>query len=358
MMAAAAMMFAACSQSDVLNEVQVQEEAQAIGFSTYSGKVTRAAENNGNATATSGMESHHGDFLVWGYKNTYDEYVFKGERVSSDGAGNWTYVNPKFWDKGALSYQFYAAAPNSDKWNLSSNGTAQDDDYFFINNFSLVGRSLTQPTRQNSFADVKDYDSDLMIASPCEIDRDAFGQTVELKFNHILSRLNVTVNKGSNIAGATLNITSFKVYKLKNAGNFNENADLEGATLANGTTKRWTPAATEYEIAGNAMNDVKNDINNQYIFQSLVIPQVASSEAIDRNGSSVETAPYFTIEYTINNEPFSATYNLATAFGQSGLALCEGYENTLNLTIDAETIVFDATVYQWTNKFTNSFYIK
>ena len=72
LMAAAAMMFAACSQSDVLNEVQVQEEAQAIGFSTYSGKVTRA-ENNSNSTITSDLYSHHDDFKVWGYKNTYTE---------------------------------------------------------------------------------------------------------------------------------------------------------------------------------------------------------------------------------------------------------------------------------------------
>lgn len=351
-MAAAATMFAACSQSEVLNEVQVQDQAQAIGFSTYSAKATRA-ENNNTAVNTTNLETHHKTFKVWGYKNTYAEYVFGGVRVSADDAGNWTYSPKKYWDKAATSYQFYAAAPDNGLWQLSSNTTAQDDDYFYISSFELQGTSLAHTSHQSSFETVADCD--LMIASPCSMDRTMYGNDVQLAFNHILSRLNVTVNKGSNINGETLDITSFKVYKLKNAGSFNEGASLMGESIPAGTTKRWTAAASEYEVAGNAMADVKNDVDNQYIFQSLIIPQVAASQTIDRDGSSVETAPYFTIEYTIGGEPFSATYNLAAAFASTGLSLCEGYENTLNLTIEAETIVFDATVYEWTDKNVNNF---
>lgn len=360
-MAAAATLFAACSQSDVLNEVQVQDEAQAIGFSTYSGKATRA-ENNGTATNTTDLEAHHSKFKVWGYKNTYTTgYVFYNVIVGADGAGNWTYADEKYWDKAATSYQFYAAAPADYAWVLNAvDSENHGDDYFSLVNFGLEGTSLTSTSHGYSFGNVNDQD--LMIASPCVMDRAMFGNKVQLAFNHILSRLNVTVNKGANLnnTGATLNVTSFKVYKLKNSGSFNEKADLDGAVLANGTTKRWNVAGSpEYTIAGNALADVQyNNAGNQYIFQALVIPQVADSEVIDRDGSSVEAAPYFTIEYTIDDEPYSATFNLAAAFAKSGLALCEGYENTLNLTIDAETIVFDASVYEWTDKNVNSFDIK
>ena len=357
LMAAAATMFAACSQSDVLNEVQVQEEAQAIGFSTYSAKATRA-ENNESATATTGLEEHHVAFSVWGYKNTYTNFVFDDETVKMN-AGAWEYVSKKYWDKAATSYQFYAAAPVDYAWVLNANDSEnQRDDFFSLINFGLEGNSLTSTTHQYSFASVNDQD--LMIASPCTVVRDNFGQKVQLNFNHILSRLNVTVNKGGNLndTGATLNVTSFKVYKLKNSGSFNEKADLEGAVLANGTTKRWNVAGSpEYTIAGNKLDDVQyNNAKNQYIFQALVIPQVAASEKIDRDYRlNSATAPYFTIEYTIDDEPYSATFNLAAAFEKSGLALCEGYENTLNLTIDAETIVFEASVYQWTDKNVNVF---
>lgn len=355
-MAAAATLFAACSQSDVLNEVQVQDEAQAIGFSTYSGKVTRA-ENNNTAVNTSNLEAHHETFKVWGYKNTNADYVFGGVRVTAVGS-NWTYSPKKYWDKAATSYQFYAAAPDNGLWNLSANGGAQDDDSFYFSGFSLQGTSLAHTTHQVSFESVADCD--LMIASPCTMDRAMYGNDVQLAFNHILSRLNVTVNRGTNLTANNekLDITSFKVYKLKKTGNFNETS-ATGTELEGGTTKRWSNVVAEYEIAGNALADVKEaNAANQYIFQALVIPQEAANEAIDRDGSSVETAPYFTIEYTIGGEPFSATYNLAAAFASAGLSLCEGYENTLNLTIDAETIVFDASVYEWTDKNVNNFDIK
>ena len=360
LMAAAATMFAACSQNDVLNEVQVQEEAKAIGFSTYAGKVTRA-ENNNTAVNTSDLEAHHTTFKVWGYKNTHTDYIFGGVRVTANGSA-WTYSPKKYWDKAATSYQFYAAAPDNGLWNLSENGSAQDDDSFYFSGFSLQGTSLAHTSHQVSFESVADCD--LMIASPCSMVRTMYGNDVQLAFNHILSRLNVRVKKGTNLAANNeeLNITSFKVYKLKKTGNFNETL-ATGTELEEGTIKRWTNVVAEYEIAGNALNGVTAaNVENQYIFQALVIPQEAVNQVIDRDGTSDETAPYFTIEYTIgsgvNAEPYSATFNLAAAFAQSPLYLCEGYENTLTLTIDAETIVFDASVYEWTDKFVNNFEVK
>ena len=365
-MAAAATMFAACSQNEVLNEVQVQDEAQAIGFSTYAGKVTRA-ENNSTATVKTDLESHHSTFKVWGYKNTHTDYVFDGVTVTADN-GAWTYSPKKYWDKAATNYEFYAAAPNSDLWNLSSNGTLQNDDYFYFNSFELQGKSLEETTRQSSFSSVNSDDCDLMIASPCQVTNNMFGNgnKVQLAFNHILSRLNVTVNKGRNIEGEILNITSFKVYNLKNKGGFNEAAEgVTSTQLAAGTCGRWT-ASGSYSVEGNPLNGVlRENAGNQYIYQSLVIPQVIESETVRRDGKDVTaaSAPYFTIEYTIGTvsdyEPFSATFNLAQAFAKAnGMVLCEGYENTLNITIDAETIEFDAVVYEWTDKNVNNFDIQ
>lgn len=347
LMAVAATMFAACSQSDVLNEVQEQDEAQAIGFSTYSSKATRA-ENNNTSVNVSDLEEHHGNFKVWGYKNTYtDGFVFGGETVSEAAGSTWTYTEQKYWDKAATNYHFYAAAPANAAWSLIQvNGAVQDDDYFCLVNFALVGKSLTSTTFENSFKGSEDVD--LMIASPCKVERANFGNTVQLNFNHILSRLNVTVKKGTNIANETLDITSFKVCNLKKAGNFDESADLGTDVLTAGTTKRWAVADYKYEITGNTASNVEAE---QYIFQALVIPQAAAWENVERDGSSTETAPYFTIEYTIDGEPYSATYNLSEAFADAdGMALYEGYQNTLHLTIDADAIVFDASVYEWTDK--------
>lgn len=362
MLAATAALFAACAETELVNDLNIESNSQAIGFSTFAGKTTRA-ENNDKTVGATDLETHHSNFKVWGYKNTWDGYVFNNVIVSATTGSKWTYENEKYWDKSASTYQFYAAAPAAYAWVLNAvDSENQGDDYFSLVNFGLEGTSLTSTSHQSSFGSVNDQD--LMIASPCVINRTMFGTDVQLAFNHILSRLNVTVNKGQNLVntGAVLNVTSFKVYNLKNSGSFNENANLDTEVLTNGTTKRWNvQGSPKYSIAGNALADVQAGAAiNQYIFQALVIPQVAESQAVDRDGSDVDanSHPYFTIEYTIDNEPYSATFNLAASFALSGLALCEGYENTLNLTIDAETIVFDATVYEWTDKNVNNFDVK
>ena len=112
LMAAAATMFAACSQNDVLNEVQVQEEAKAIGFSTFSNKATRAID-------ATNLEDYHKTFGVWTYK-TYEineTTVMPNYQVKhNDGGsrpGDWSYDGNnapegqllKYWDKRA-SYKF------------------------------------------------------------------------------------------------------------------------------------------------------------------------------------------------------------------------------------------------------------
>jgi hypothetical protein len=55
------------------------------------------------------------------------------------------------------------------------------------------------------------------------------------------------------------------------------------------------------------------------------------------------------LEYTIDDEPYKAVYNLAKAFGSTSdpIAFNEGYQNTLNITIDAEEIKFTADAFVW-----------
>lgn len=113
MMAAAATMFAACTQSDFVNEVP--ETPQAIGFENHVGKSTRAEITN-EATL-----SAEGGFVVWGYKTateglTWDgtktiTTIFNGVNVYGED-GDWTYANKKYWDK-VSTYNFYAVAPFS-----------------------------------------------------------------------------------------------------------------------------------------------------------------------------------------------------------------------------------------------------
>lgn len=351
MMAAAATMLAACSQSDVLNEVQVQEEAQAIGFSTYASKATRA--ENSYETVTDGLKAHHENFIVWGYKNTTPAYVFNGVNVYYQGE-NLTYSPTKYWDKAADFYEFYAAAPNNGKWILVPNTEAQNDDYFKYVNFGLQDETHASTEYQESFKTLT-KNTDLMIASPKQIKQYQIqgAEKVQLEFNHILSRLNITVRKDASLAGEDIELKSIVVSGLRNTGSFSEKTPA----VASGTTTRWDVFEYKYNLTGNALNPVTTD--PLFVLQSLVIPQIADYQNIDRDGSDEETAPYIYLEYTIGGEPFNATYNLSNAFKSAeGIAFNEGWQNTLNITIDADKIEFEAVVFNWEHDVTKDWVIE
>ena len=72
MIAAAATLFAACAETDLIDEVSVQEVPQVIGFETFANKQTRA-----EIKQTSDLQTATGGFHVWGYKNrgSEDEYT-------------------------------------------------------------------------------------------------------------------------------------------------------------------------------------------------------------------------------------------------------------------------------------------
>ena len=280
-------------------------------------------------------------------------------------------------------------------------------------NFTLAGGlannlsngTTTVTTEVKSFKAVADVD--LMIAEDNLVPRAKYNKNqpdkVNEVFNHILSRLNVTVALKAGGTIATLNsdgddnndvvvkVTSFGItgVNLKNKGSFNEGAELGTDVLNQGTIKRWHTLSVNgtYDLPGADISDKELDATNPlYIAQYLIIPQAITSEVLDRaraytndiyytqeeieaaqegdaayekttndikTQSAAATHPYLKIDYTIGGEPYTAYYNLANAFGVApgeSLNFCEGWQNTLNIKIDADAIVFDAEVYEWKDK--------
>ena len=353
MLALASMMMAACANNDLVDEGVVKETPQAIGFETFANKATRAVvkAENSDAITTTDLSTHHDYFEVWGYKNTTDTYVFGtsttvGVKVNSaDG----TYSPLKFWDKAATKYEFYAAAPYNKGWKLNV-GSTQAEDYFTLTDFVLNGFCLdvvggTDPSPANTFKGTDDVD--LMIASAAPVT--SFTDDVSLTFNHILSRLNITVKKGSTLADNSikLEIKEVSVHNLVSNGSFDESVT---------TGHRWSDATTpaNYDISGKAVSEVVNS-NTYYVLQALVIPQDVDFAALKRDGSDADDStskPYIYIKYEIGGENYEAYYNLADAFGATSgsISFKEGYQNTLNITIDADLITFTATAFDWDNK--------
>ena len=359
LMAMAATMFAACSQTEVIDEVVDNSTPKAIGFSTYVNGQTRA--ENSNQGYTWDLEDHHTTFKVWAYKNVADAKVFAGDVVtykvtSSDPLTyEWKYTNTRYWDKAASWYEFYAAAPEDFNWVLNENTTDKADDHFTLANYELKGDNLNKngfDVYNNSFKTLLN-DKDLMIADKKKVENANFYGNVHLEFIHILSRLNITVKKDSRVTD-NVHLVKLDVVDLKNIGNFNEDHII--GTLADGITSRWTPA-DNYTTITYDKNEVVGT-NAKYAVQALVIPQNADFEEVKLDGKDMNAnpKPYIRIEYTITPtggyaETFVAYYNLANAFGEaSKIAFNEGWQNTLNITIYPTAIKFDANIAPWGDK--------
>lgn len=363
MMAMAAAMLASCAQTGLVEEI-AEEPPKAIGFSTFVDKATRA-ENSVNDYEWY-LHSHHTTFKVWSYKSVADEKVFNGDVVTYKDVANsdpltqaWQYDQTRYWDKAASWYEFYAAAPSTFNWVLNENSSFQNDDYFTLDGYELKGNNLNSDgfsEYNQSFADLSN-DVDLMIAAPKKVVNTNFGKDVELEFIHILSRLNITVKKDA-IVDDKVNLVQIDVVDLKNIGNFNELA-ITG-TLADGITSRWT-TADNYTTITYAKNE-EVTTSAEHAIQALVIPQKAelTTNNIKLDGSNItdERKPYIRIEYTIAptsgpTETFVAYYNLAAAFTPltpADIAFNEGWQNTLNITIQPSKIEFNAMLAPWDAK--------
>lgn len=361
LMAMAATMFAACSQTEVIDEVVDNSTPKAIGFSTYVNGQTRA--ENSNQGYTLYLEDHHTNFQVWAYKNVADAKVFAGDVVTYEAVigsdpltYEWKYTNTRYWDKAASWYEFYAAAPQTVNWVLNEKIVDNyADDYFTLANYELKGNNLNKDgfsVYKESFKDLPN-DIDLMIADEKKVENANFYGNVHLEFIHILSRLNITVKKDSRVTG-NVHLVKLDVVDLKNIGNFNE--DNITGTLANGITSRWNPADNYTTITYDKNEVVGTDA--KYAVQALVIPQDAGFEDVKLDGKDMNAnpKPYIRIEYTITPtggyaETFVAYYNLANAFGETtAIAFNEGWQNTLNITIYPTAIKFDANTAPWGDK--------
>lgn len=399
MIAIAAIALVSCAGKELKSEVQEYNES-AISFDSYAGIQTKAADNNKNAATKWLLENHNETFNVWAWKYYNNAWVtpavynkgvvtYNNAGTSTDTYFQWDVTPIKFWDKSAEKYYFYAAAPADSKWVLTGTG---DQGKLSYADFTLAGglannlsynTTATVTTEVQSFKNVADVD--LMIAEDNLVPRAKYNKPQPDKvneiFNHILSRLNVTVALKAGGTIATLNsdtddnndvvvkVTGFEIkgVSLKNKGTFNEDAALGTDTLKNGTIKRWVSLdlTGTYDLPGADIKDsVLTATTPLYIAQYLIIPQAITSEVLDRANGKKDTDndgvgdqaaahPYLKLDYTIGDEPYTAYYNLAHAFNVAAdetLNFCEGWQNVLNIKIDADMIVFDAEVYEWKDK--------
>ncbi len=296
MLAAATMMLAACAETDLVNEIAVEETPQAISFETFANKATRA-----EITQTSDLQTTNGGFHVWGYKNRGNEAeytVFDNIPVSwvaqdEDVAAHWGYDDPQYWDKTA-TYKFYAAAPKSSNYSISNK-------LITVNNVTS-GKST----------DVTDY----------LIDRDgvtnvngALKQPVQFDFNHIMAKLSFKFKAGVN---ENITITSLKMTGWDaGAGTFTQNTTDVPTTVAHTEWNIATPNIADGNecviIDNNPLSGVNSTTAIDGGYSYIMVPQtITHSDAIATNDTP-EKGLTFTISYTIINDYVDDSTDAITA---------------------------------------------
>lgn len=298
--------FTACTESEEI----ARAEQKAMDFSVFTNKTTRGAET------TTSLNTNGKKFGVWGYSayNGTTTTVFDNQEVTHNGTA-WTYTPLKFWD-AASTYEFYAYYPHQAASSVN-----------------------ISPTRTISFAGFTatpaNY-TDLMIAN--KIDRAAGANgNVQFTFNHILSNINLTFKKGTNIGTAKLVLNSVKLYGMDMKGDFTQTA----ATAPVGTWINTTDAATLSSTVELANTDEVTAANVTYT-DMLLIPQSTSSLELF-------------VKYTIgdnNDQTFERTLKLDnTTSSTNPAAWDQNQKITYIFTIDANAIIFDnPTVSDWEPK--------
>lgn len=325
LLAASTMMFAACAQTDMVNEVVTEEAPQAIGFETFSNKATRAV------TAATALDSYHEAFGVWAYKTTKTDGAvmdnYKVAYINSD----WNYKDQenqsiKYWDKNA-DYTFYAYAPYAASGVTIENGVISIAQGTYAANENLQSKEtvdgksvLSTELNGNKFngvgASSTTVSTDWMIAEEVPVTAGNYNKVNEV-FKHTMSKVIVYVQ--SDIAG--VEITDVNISGVYGTGSYKSTTgwDVTGVN----TTK----------IEG--LEGTLDVADEEYcIMEYLLIP-----------GGT----PKFNITYTISGDKYTVTdaaiTNITTIEANTSY--------TVYVKVGLSPIEFTATASDFTNKVEN-----
>ncbi|MBR0334653.1 MAG: fimbrillin family protein [Bacteroidales bacterium] len=329
MLAAAALMFAACAETDFVNPVPVNE-GEVIGFETFANNSTRALNGTN-------LEDYTTTFGVWAYKTptggggevtVMDNY----QVVNTTGTSNWSYAGQgpssdqvlKYWDKLA-SYEFFAYAPyQASGVTIASDVISiADGEYAANENLQTTwGTSLNNTANFSGTGAATDKSTDWMVATKIERAA-AANDIVNETFYHTMSKLVVILKS----TVKNTDVTSVSV------GNVYGTGKCEVSATTSAVTATWTPTGAVKFIPGvtGAITDIDE---GYYSMEYLLIPSA--------------TVPTFSINYTINGEPYVVTNTAISAI----TSFEENTIYTLTVTIGPNPIVFDATAEAYSTPLT------
>ena len=345
--AAIAAIAVSCAKTNEVNPVS----EQAIGFDTWTSNLTKSTHAAFPAQAT---------FSVYGYKETGTgdgatrEMVFNNVTVTKSSTSAWNYDNVKMWDRTTDRYCFFAIAPAG---NMPANPDPSpvETGLFVTNDITFNGKY-----------------PDILVAQKKEVARAAYGMTVPLVFKPVAALFDLKFKKAINLDEATLTIEECYIQNIQSKGKLTVSA-YDGNK---NPTVSWSLADTPVKKSfnntdGNIEATVPVTFDEQvphgkdnagFLINNLVVmPQ-----------SLLANEQQLYIKYTISfgNETLTRTRTIdlrnfdttdmkgegreeTDQNGDPGssyiTAWAPGKHYTYYLTINADLIVFNATISDWTD---------
>jgi len=335
--AAMAAIAVSCAKTSEVSSVS----EQAIGFDTWTS----------NHTKTTPTYTPHSAFVtgatfnVYGYKHIGNESthttVFDGNVVTLDGNGAWNYSGIRFWDRTTDYYNFFAIAPSG---NLSA--APASPGLFVTKDITFDGSA-----------------GDILVAKKKKVEKGSYGLVVDLDFAPQAALFDLKVKKAINLKEAKLTIESVAIKNIQTKGHMTVTgyANVGGKPAV--TWNFADPAETAdfentVELPLHINAGVEHGIaNSEYLINNLIVmPQSLNlSQQLEITYSITFSNETITHTRTIDLNKFDTTDVDQTAqrdedsqnagpFVQSWDA---GKHYTYYLTINADLIVFNATVSPW-----------
>ena len=387
--AAAAMV--ACTNQEVLTDALRESNStpSAIGFNSYSEKSTKAGVNDINS-----LEYFHDSFVVYGNKQS----VNNPERIDSvfgrlaTGAGtlngtvckykdpdmdanlgDWRYEFPRYWDRQA-KYWFIAYAPASANnpirllYHEAKALVGNSNNKFVTESpYVLAGTNIqatpTESEKLKGFTTQNGGDLDLMVSNAVyELgsNHDSYNNTnnsVHFIFRHILSKLNVTIDKTEAVDKSIVTLKEIRIEGLKDCGTYDSKKYVSNAdTVINGWTASYSQVPSTYTITftgSKALNNGNKPVDGPhqkgtpiYFIESLIMPQQITAD------DNVKMYLSYSIKENKEGAPEQAfndqeiDFSDITEFNNEFL---EGYNYTLRLTIGPDLIMLTPEMSSWTD---------
>lgn len=308
---------ASCS----LNEVMEQPEPQAIGFSSFVGKPTKAV--------TQIIKGNLGSFYVYGgYSTTAN--VFNGTMVTSDDSGNtWKYTGTQYWVPGQ-NYKFAAIGPS---------GTDIDTKL----SFDYTNGHLTLTDYE--VTDLATSSKDLVYAEVSRTTNNPLQEgdyvAVPFSFGHIMSWIKIKFVHDLT-DGYKITVSDVTVTGVKTKGTYNGIGWVMNGTTSNAIFNEQDPNENSYNQTDKIL-DAKGD---NCLVDFIAIPQTVETLNISFKLTVQDAHGSYIVGEAGTPKEFSAT-------ALSNEKWLEDYVYTYTAKLDESVlglkpITFTATVEGWT----------